>query len=194
MTDDELWTYKTKTYRLNINAVDEATGDTATLTGSFRVFGDHEKYYCSANMINVGTQPVQESLEYISVGNGLQFKCKIRDTNDILYTPANGPCKSNVFLKMTNISYYSSSPPLPTPTPCTFVSPLSLLLFPSSLISGGEYVRSITVDYFPMVRNIYSLDITNFTPGNYSLSVKPTEGCSFFPCYKSMQYKFTVAD
>ena len=93
MTKDELWKHKTKIYRLRVDAFDETTEETVTLTGSFRVFGHQEKYFCSANMINIGTEPVQESLEYITVGNGRNFNCIMRDENTTLVNPLNGPCK-----------------------------------------------------------------------------------------------------
>ena len=85
--------HKTKRYKLKVIAVDETDGQIATLTGSFRVFGNQEQYFCSANMINTETQPVQGCLEYITVGNATNFTCKIRDRDNVLHIPTNGPCK-----------------------------------------------------------------------------------------------------
>ena len=81
-------------YTLHIEAVDPNTDESVTLSGSFRVFGHQEMYFCSANMVNIGTQPLHNGgymyVEFISVGKGARFKCYI-DGED--YAPESDHCK-----------------------------------------------------------------------------------------------------
>ena len=43
-----------------------------------------------------------------------------------------------------------------------------------------------------MERKVYN--VTNLTPGNHTLIVEPTGGCSASICYKNMSYAFVVDD
>ena len=74
-TTNEIWSFGTKKYSLKVKAVDPNSGDNVTLRGAFRVFGHQEKYFCSLNMINTGTNPIPQggSLEFISVGKATEF-------------------------------------------------------------------------------------------------------------------------
>ena len=95
----KLWEHMYERYTLNVKAVHKSTCESVTLSGSFRVFGHQEKYFCSADMINTEIQPIQsEYLEYISVGKARHFTCKIYGNNNTIYTPVNGPCKLNCLL------------------------------------------------------------------------------------------------
>ena len=91
LTNDEILKLGTRKYFLDVNAVDPNTGDSVTLRGAFRVFGHHENYYCSLNMINTGTSPIPQggALEFISVGNATEFTCKM-DSEPMQ------PCKTTV--------------------------------------------------------------------------------------------------
>ena len=77
-TIDEILKFGTRKFFLDVKAVDPNTGDSVTLRGAFRVFGHHENYFRSLNMINTGTSPIPQggSLEFISVGNPTEFACK----------------------------------------------------------------------------------------------------------------------
>ena len=57
------------------------------------MFGHQEKYFCSANIINTGTEAIRNGgyVEFVSVGKAKHFKCKI-DGEDI-HTTENGLCK-----------------------------------------------------------------------------------------------------
>ena len=83
-----MWKNGAKRYFLDVTATDPATGDSVNLMGSFRVFGHQEKYFCSLNMINIGTSPILQgrSLEFISVGKATNFICRIDNEKMI-------PCK-----------------------------------------------------------------------------------------------------
>ena len=74
-----MWELNTKKYFLNVIALDPMTNGSVTLKGALRVFGHQEKYFCSLNMINIGTGPIPQggSLEFISVGMAKEFTCKI---------------------------------------------------------------------------------------------------------------------
>ena len=86
----------TKRYTLNVKAVNKSSCESVTLSGSFRVFGHQEKYFCSADMINTEIQPIQsEYLEYVSVGKARHFSCKTYKKNGAMYTPDNVSCKLN---------------------------------------------------------------------------------------------------
>jgi hypothetical protein len=87
-TRDEILQHGVKRYRIYVEAKDEITDEIAgettdeiiTLSGQFRVFGHQEKYFCSVNMINTGTRPIQKggSVEYVSVGKHItNFKCRM---------------------------------------------------------------------------------------------------------------------
>jgi hypothetical protein len=150
LTVAELWTHMRSQYTLNVEAIHTNSGETVTLSGKFRVLGHQEKYFCSANMVNTGTQPIREGyLEFIAVGKGRKFNCTLKSYGE----------STRVVID-----------------PC------------------GESIRSVAVDYLPMERKVYHLNITNLTPGDYKLVVKPTEGCGLKFCNKIMRYKFTVAD
>ena len=73
----------TKRYILHVKATDPNTDESIMLNGSFRVFGHQEKYFCSLNMINTGTEPIPADgqLEFISVGNSENFTCKLDGKN-----------------------------------------------------------------------------------------------------------------
>ena len=77
-TTNNILTFKTGKYFLDVTAVDPGTGDNVTLRGAFRVFGHQENYFCSLNMINTGTSPIPqgESLKFISAGEATAFTCK----------------------------------------------------------------------------------------------------------------------
>ena len=79
LTIDDIWEHMTKRYILHVEATDPSTGESVTLNGLFRVFGHQEKYFCSLNMINTGTEPIaaDEQLEFISVGKAENFTCKL---------------------------------------------------------------------------------------------------------------------
>ena len=64
---------------LRVEATDTSTGESVTLSGSFRVFGHREKYFCSVNMINIGTElmPADGWVEFISVANSINFTCEV---------------------------------------------------------------------------------------------------------------------
>ena len=76
-TEDEMWEQNIMRYSLHVTAIHKHTTATATLSGSFRVFGHQEKYFCSLNMINTGTRPIPKGgyLEFISVGMATKFNC-----------------------------------------------------------------------------------------------------------------------
>ena len=78
-TITQIWKRNTKRYYLHVDAIDPNTNETATLIGAFRVFGHQEKYFCSQNMINTATRPIQQEgvVEFISVGKAANFTCKI---------------------------------------------------------------------------------------------------------------------
>ena len=77
--EEEMWEQNTEEYILYVTAIDPNTTDTVTLRGAFRVFGHQEKYFCTFNMINTGTDPISQegSLEFISVGNAKKIMCEI---------------------------------------------------------------------------------------------------------------------
>ena len=69
-----------KRYTFVVEAEDPDTKESVTLRGQFRVLGDQQKYFCTGNMINTGTQPIPKggSVEYVSVGENItSFKCKM---------------------------------------------------------------------------------------------------------------------
>ena len=78
-TSGEIWEQNTKKYILHVKAFDRNTNEIVTLNGSFRVFGHQEKYFCTQNMINTATSPIQQGgvVEFISVGRVANFKCTI---------------------------------------------------------------------------------------------------------------------
>ena len=84
----------TSQYTLNVEAIHTNSGETVTLSGKFRVLGHQEKYFCSANMVNTGTKPIEggEYLEFIAVGNGRKFNCMIYGEH---YRVVIDPCKLN---------------------------------------------------------------------------------------------------
>ena len=75
----EVWHLNAKKCILHVEATDTSTGESVTLSGSFRVFGHREKYFCSVNMINTGTElmPADGWVEFISVGNSINFTCEV---------------------------------------------------------------------------------------------------------------------
>jgi hypothetical protein len=79
-SEDAIWDHGVKRYTLYVKAIDTYSSQCVTLTGAFRVFGNHEKYFCSGNMVNTGTRPVPRgaTVEYAIVGKTAEnYKCKI---------------------------------------------------------------------------------------------------------------------
>ena len=78
MTNDEMYQHGTKKH---VTAIDPNTCDNVTVRAAFRVFGRHERFFCSLNMINTGTTPIRQggSLEFISVGSATNFTCNINN-------------------------------------------------------------------------------------------------------------------
>ena len=74
-----MWKQNTEEYVLYVTAIHQYTGENVTLRGAFRVFGHQEKYFCSLNVINMGTSSLLQgsSLEFIRVGEAANFTCKI---------------------------------------------------------------------------------------------------------------------
>ena len=86
----------TSQYTLNVKAIHTNSGETVTLSGLFRVLGHQEKYFCSANMVNTGTQPIREGyLEFIAVGKGRKFNCKLYGESTRVVID---PCKFNFLM------------------------------------------------------------------------------------------------
>jgi urease beta subunit len=95
-TIDQIWERNTKRYFLHIEATDPDTNKIVTLIGVFRVFGHQEKYFCTQNMINTATRPIQQGgfVEFITVGKATNFTCEIDEMIDgSLHTI---PCGINV--------------------------------------------------------------------------------------------------
>ena len=80
-----------------MEATDLHTKESVTLNGYFRVLGEWEEYYCSATMINTGTQPLPEGcVQFVAFGREAKdFECKINKRDDILcnVTENNCTCK-----------------------------------------------------------------------------------------------------
>ena len=100
----ELWMYMTNIYTLTVTAQHHDSRKCVSISSSFRVFGHQEQYFCSANMINTRTLPQPQQgghLEFIAVGKGKSFKCRIYEQNN-MSTPLYEmfPCK----LKYTLVS------------------------------------------------------------------------------------------
>ena len=86
-----------------MEATDLHTNENVTLNGYFRVLGDWEEYYCSATMINTGTQPLLVGcVQFVAFGSRAKdFKCKINKRVEMCnVTEDNCTCK---FLNLQNV-------------------------------------------------------------------------------------------